>query len=188
MALSGAELRGWLERSASQFHQIAAGAVDAALLDETFPSFNFDSIEGLTWRVDLSRPARFDSRGQICDRSAQRIVDLCHLGQPLQPTDRFIVATNSYRSNGGGFEAASAVQVILSRPDLNRDILRQYIAAHDPLPPPDPPNWGFVPMPGTSVTFDSTPLAADHLADVPDLRLQPMTRGPAGFLHFRLHL
>jgi 2',3'-cyclic-nucleotide 2'-phosphodiesterase/3'-nucleotidase len=188
VALTGSEVRGWLERSVSQFHQIAPGAVDAELVDKRFPSFNFDSIEGLTWRVDLSRPARFDSHGVLLDRQAQRITELCHEGRPVRPTDRFIVATNSYRTSGSGFTGASAERVILSRPEQCRDILHHYIAAHDPLPPPDPPNWGFVPMQGTSVTFDSAPLAAAHVADVPELRLEPMTRCPIGFLRFRLHL
>ena len=191
VALSGVELRGWLERSASQFHQIHPGAVDAELIDQNFSSFNFDSIEGLSYRIDLSSPARFDCRGQLRDRKAWRITDLRHQGQAVQPKDRFIVATNSYRTGGGGFAGASAERVVLSRPDQNRDILRQYIAAHDPLPqpdPPDPPNWRFLPMPGTAVSFDSSPLAADHLADVPELRLQVVERRSSGFLRFRLQL
>lgn len=188
VSLSGAELRGWLERAVSQFRQIAPGAADAALLDKLFPSFNFDSIEGLTWQVDLSRPARHDSHGAILDRGAQRIVDLCHQGQPVLPRDRFIVATNSYRISGSAFDGDSVARVVLARPEQNRDILGHFIAAHDPLPPPDPPNWGFVPMPGTSVTFDTTPRAAGHLADVAPLRLEPLTRGASGFQRFRLQL
>ena len=188
VAVSGAEVRGWLERSVSQFHQIAEGALDAELLDKAFPSFNFDTIDGLTWQVDLSRPARYDSHGGLVDKAARRIVDLRHQGKPVLSKDRFIVATNSYRTSGQGYAGASNARVILSRPDLNRDILRHYITAHDPLPLPDPPNWCFVPMPGTSVTFDTSPLAETFVAALTDLSLAPIGRSAQGFLRFRLLL
>ena len=188
LALSGAGVLGWLERAASQFRQILPGAADADLLDTTFPSFTFDSIEGLTWQVDLSRPARFDSHGTLCDPKAHRIVDLQHQGQPVLASDRFIVATNSYRSSGSPHGSIGAARIVLARPVQNRDILSYHIASHDPLPPPEAPNWGFVPMPGSCVTFDSSPRAAGHLADVPQLQVQPLALGPQGFMRFRLTL
>jgi 2',3'-cyclic-nucleotide 2'-phosphodiesterase/3'-nucleotidase len=37
--VDGAQLRGWLERSASLFNRVTPGARDAPLLDPTFPSY-----------------------------------------------------------------------------------------------------------------------------------------------------
>ena len=53
---------------------------------------------------------------------------------------------------------------------------------------PAVPNWGFVPMPGTTVLFDSNPRAVAALPEVPHLRLTTLPRLPNGFQRFRLHL
>ena len=189
LEVTGAEVVGWLERSVSLYHQIAPGAHDADLIDPDYPGFNFDSIEGLTWCIDLSQPARHDPRGGLLNPTAQRIRDVALDGQPIRPDQRFVLATNSYRTGGsGGFPAARPDRVILTDARLIRDILRDHVADQPVLPPQGPPNWGFVPMPGTSVLFDCAPQAADHLSDCPDLRIEPLHRLPSGFQRFRLHL
>ncbi|MDN5567284.1 MAG: bifunctional 2',3'-cyclic-nucleotide 2'-phosphodiesterase/3'-nucleotidase, partial [Paracoccus sp. (in: a-proteobacteria)] len=70
--ITGAQLRGWLERSASMFNHIAPGATDAQLLDPQFPAYNFDVIDGVEWQIDLSRPARFHPDGRIADQTSAR--------------------------------------------------------------------------------------------------------------------
>ena len=59
LLISGAELADWLERSAGAYHRLTPGAQDQALLDGTFPSYNFDVIFGVTYDIDLREPARF---------------------------------------------------------------------------------------------------------------------------------
>ena len=74
----------------------------------------------------------------------------------------------------------------------NRDILITHIgrvlAAAGPPQVPAPPGWRFRPMPGTSVVFDISPLAGQHLADQPHLALTPLCRTQDGFLRLRLAL
>ncbi|MBC7737689.1 MAG: 5'-nucleotidase C-terminal domain-containing protein, partial [Candidatus Saccharibacteria bacterium] len=186
---TGAEAAQWLERSFSAFHPIPPGMQDAALLDTTFPSYNFDLIEGLEWRVDLSAAPRYNCRGQVVNPGSTRIIDLRHDGKPLDPTARFVLATNSYRAAGsGGFPAASTDRMILSSHDGNREVLLEYISrlgtvARDPVP-----NWRFVPMPGTTVLFDSAPAASAHLTDLAPLTAEALDLTPTGFRRFRLHL
>lgn len=60
-----------------------------------FPSFNFDTTEGLTWEVAIFSPARCNRQGEVICRQANRIVGLAFDGQPLAPDQRFLLATNS---------------------------------------------------------------------------------------------
>lgn len=189
LLLTGAELHGWLERSFSQFRQVIPDAQDQELLDMDFPSFNFDLVEGLTWEVDLSAPGRHDCRGEVVRPEASRIRRLSWQGRPLEPDQRFVLATNSYRVNGsGGFAVARPDHQILNGLRASRDVLMDYIASAGEIPPPDPPNWRFRPMPGTSVCFDSAPGAASHLEDLAPLRAEALGITPPGFRRFRLHL
>lgn len=189
LLVTGAELRAWLERSFSQFRQVTPGAQDQDLLNPDFPSFNFDMIEGLTWEVDLCAPGRHDNRGEVVCPDAARIRDLSWQGRPLAPDQRFVLATNSYRVNGsGGFAAARPDRQILHDLRASRDVLMDHIAAGREIAPPEPPNWRFRPMPGTTVCFYSAPEAAAHLDELAPLRAEPLGMTAQGFRRFRLHL
>ncbi len=187
LCVTGADLALWLEQAAGQFLQVAPRSRDAPLIDPDFPSFNFDHIDGLTYQFDLSQPARFSRAGtQITD--ATRIRALCHLGQPVDPEARFIVATNSYRAGGsGGFAGADPDHLVFSHKRLVRDVLRDHIMTSPPHTP-TPPHWTFAPQPGTTVVFDSHPDAARHMHLVPHLALTPLGLTADGFQHFRLSL
>lgn len=189
LRVTGAELALWLERSVSLYHQIAPGAQDADLIDHNYPSFNFDLIFGLSYRIDLGQPARFDSLGRVANPLAHRITDLRHQGAPVVPDQVFALATNSYRNGGGsGFVAITPAHVICASPQANRDIVEAFIRAGGQAAFPAHPDWGFVPMPGTQVLFDSNPRAVACLSEVPQLNLTPLMRLPNGFQRFRLHL
>ena len=49
-------------------------------------------------------------------------------------------------------------------------------------------NWGFVPMPGTTVLFDTGPKAEAYLDQVPGLTIEPAGDGPDGFARYRIAL
>ncbi|MGV8949518.1 MAG: bifunctional 2',3'-cyclic-nucleotide 2'-phosphodiesterase/3'-nucleotidase [Cypionkella sp.] len=190
LRLSGAQVALWLERSVSLYHQIPHGAQDAELIDAAFPSFNFDVIDGVSYQIDLSQPPRFDSYGREINPAARRILDLRYQGRALAPDQAFILATNSYRVAGGiGFPGTTPNQLIYEAKLGNREILADYLRhGAEPDPQDAEPNWGFAPMPGTSVTFETAPEASESLAQVPHLRLQPLELLDSGFRRFRLQL
>lgn len=190
--VSGAELSEWLERSAAVFHHILPGSQNAPLIDPAMPCYNFDVIHGVTYGIDLTVPARYDATGQRLARSRRRIFDLAHQGRPVRPDDRFILATNSYRtSGGGGFPALTRPDPILRVPDLSRDVLIRHIQTAGVIRPARPAVWHFGPLPGASVLFDTGPCAARVIAEGhgPSARsIEPLDMTAEGFLRCRLHL
>ncbi|OYU19703.1 MAG: 2',3'-cyclic-nucleotide 2'-phosphodiesterase [Rhodobacteraceae bacterium PARR1] len=187
LRLTGAEIAQWLERAAGLFHRITPGVVDQPLINPDFPAFNFDLIHGLEFRIDLSQPSRFDTRGRLIAPDAQRITHLTWRGAPLNPAQSFIVATNCYRSNGGsGFAGTERGNLVLDDGIPVRDVVVQHLRDRGSRLPPAASGWGFAPMPGTSVTFLSSPAARDHLLS--PSAPEPLDLTPDGFLRFRLRL
>ncbi len=188
LRLTGAEIAQWLERAAGLYNRILPGEPDQPLINPDFPAFNFDLIHGLDFRIDLSQPARFDTRGRLVAPEAQRITGLTWRGAPLNPAHSFIVATNGYRSNGGsGFAGTERGNLVLDDGTPVRDVVAAHLRARGTALPPAASGWGFVPMPGTSVTFLSSPAARDT-APPTDPPPEPMEMTPDGFLRFRLRL
>ncbi|WP_255509343.1 bifunctional 2',3'-cyclic-nucleotide 2'-phosphodiesterase/3'-nucleotidase [Oceaniovalibus sp. ACAM 378] len=187
--IDGAQLKGWLERSAGMFHRVTPGEADQPLLDPDFPSYNFDVIDGVTYRIDLSQPSRFGPQGEAANPDASRIVDLAYNGQPVTDDMAFIVATNNYRASGGGdFPGAKGDTIVFEGPDTNRDVIVRYIVEQGTINPKADGNWTFAPLPGTSVLFDTGPGGAAHAASVSGVTLEPAGDGDDGFARFRLIL
>ncbi|PTW48315.1 bifunctional 2',3'-cyclic-nucleotide 2'-phosphodiesterase/3'-nucleotidase [Rhodovulum kholense] len=187
--VTGAQLRGWLERSAALFNRIEPGQPDQILLNPEAPCYNFDVICGVEYRIDLSRPPRFGPGGRLLDPTAGRISGLSWQGQPVTDDMEFVVATNSFRaSGGGGFPGTGVDTVAFEAPDANRDVLLRYIAEHGTVAPRADATWRFEDLPGTTVLFDTSPAALDHLDELRDLALEPAENGPDGFLRLRIAL
>lgn len=187
--VTGAQLKGWLERSAGIFNQIKVGEPDQVLLNAEFPSYNFDVINGVTYEIDPSQPSRFDAKGTLLNEAANRITNLMYQGKPVTDNMEFIIATNNYRASGGGdFPGAKGDTIIFEAPDTNRDLVVRYIIEQGTINPKAAPNWNFKSLPGTTVLFDTGPKAQDYIEDVQSVMIEPAGDGPDGFARFRIML
>ena len=189
VVVTGAQVKDWLERSAGIFNQITPGQADQMLINPDFPSYNFDVMDGVTYKIDLSQPSRFDKDGAVVAAAANRIVGLAFNGAPVDPAARFVVATNNYRAGGGGaFPGADGTTVIYEAPDTNRDVIVRYIVEQGTINPAADANWVFAPMPGTTVLFDTGPGGAKYLGDVKGVQIEAAGDGADGFARFRITL
>ena len=187
--VTGAQVKGWLERSAGMFNQVEAGKTDQVLLNPDFPSYNFDVIDGVTYEIDLSQPSRFGPKGEELNPEASRIVNLMYDGQPVTDDMEFIIATNNYRASGGGdFPGAKGDTIVFEAPDTNRDVIVRYIVEQGTINPKADANWRFKSLPGTTVLFDTGPKAQDYIDDVKGVTIEPAGDGPEGFARFRIKL
>ncbi|MGZ2255977.1 bifunctional 2',3'-cyclic-nucleotide 2'-phosphodiesterase/3'-nucleotidase [Roseobacter sp. A03A-229] len=186
--VTGQQVKDWLERSAGIFNRVEPGAQDAPLINASFPSYNFDVIDGVEYQIDLSQPSKYDPKGELLDPEANRIVNLTYNGEPLDMEAEFIIATNNYRAGGGGkFPGATPETVIFEGPDTNRDVIVRYIVEKGTISPRADSNWSFAPMEGTTVLFDTGPAAKAYLDQV-DAEIEAAGDGPDGFARFRISL
>lgn len=186
--ITGAQLKGWLERSAGMFNQITPGGADQVLLNPSFPSYNFDVMDGVTYEIDLSQPSRFTPKGELLDASAARIINLMFEGVPVTDNMEFIIATNNYRAGGGGHFPGTGDTTVFEGPDTNRDVIVRYIVEQGTINPSADANWRFAAMPGTTVLFDTGPAAAGYVDDVQGIDIEAAGDGPDGFARFRISL
>ncbi|RWB15845.1 MAG: bifunctional 2',3'-cyclic-nucleotide 2'-phosphodiesterase/3'-nucleotidase [Mesorhizobium sp.] len=187
--ITGAQVKEWLEMSAGIFNRIEPGKADQPLINTDFPSYNFDVIDGVSYRIDLSQPPKYDSKGGLVNAGPNRIVDLQFDGKPIDPAAKFVVATNNYRAGGGGnFPDINASKIIYEAPDTNRDVIVRYVISEGTINPSADGNWSFAPLPGTSVVFETGPRAKDFIDQVKSLKIEAAGEGEAGFAKYRITL
>ncbi len=181
---TGAQLRDWLDRTAVRFNQITPGGADQPLINPGTAAYNMDTLHGLTYQFDLTKPARYDIDGS-CTGTQTRISDLQYEGRPVADDDIFIVATNSYRIHGGGsFNAIPGTDILLTTHESARDILIDHLRHQKTIADEIKPIWHFGSAPGTSVTFQSAPALAKDLPD--DITM--LEQGENGFAQYRMPL
>ena len=189
VAITGAQVKEWLEMSAGIFNQVEAGKADQSLVNPDFPAYNFDVIDGVTYKVDISQPPKYDPKGAVLNAGSNRIVDLMFDGKPIDPAANFVVATNNYRAGGGGnFPEINTSKIIVEAPDTNRDVIVRYIIDQGTINPSADSNWSFVSLPGTTVVFETGPKAKEFIGDVKAVKIEAAGEGEGGFAKYRITL
>ncbi|KEF33603.1 2', 3'-cyclic nucleotide 2'-phosphodiesterase [Deinococcus sp. RL] len=163
--VTGAGVQEWLERSAGQFRQIDPAKTEPQpLVDESFPTYNFDVLDGVTYEIDVTQPARYDRAGKLVNPQARRIKNLQYGGKPIDPAQQFVIATNNYRASGGGsFPGLDGKNIVLQAPDETREALVRYFTEQKTVNPTADGNWKLTPIPGVTLLYVSSPNAAKNL-------------------------
>ncbi|GAA0906789.1 5'-nucleotidase C-terminal domain-containing protein [Virgisporangium aurantiacum] len=136
VVLTGAEVKAYLEYSAKYFVTLAPGApVDPnTISDPAVPDYNYDTLSGVTYDIDISRPV------------GDRITRLERDGVPVDPAAQFVVAVNNYRRSGGGnFPGIVKAQVYNAQQEI-RQLLIDWAQARGVIDPADfyVENWRLV--------------------------------------------
>ncbi|GGR69820.1 2',3'-cyclic-nucleotide 2'-phosphodiesterase [Deinococcus seoulensis] len=163
--ITGAQVQEWLERSAGQFKQIDPTKTEPQdLIDTSFPTYNFDVIDGVTYEIDVTQPNRYNSKGEVANADAHRIKNLTYMGKPIDPNQQFVIATNNYRASGGGsFPGLTGKNIILAAPDETRQALIGYFNQQKTINPTADGNWKLTPIPGATLLYTSSPNAQKYL-------------------------
>ncbi len=189
VAITGAQVKDWLERSAGIFNQLEKGKGDQPLINNEFPSYNFDIIDGVTYQIDLTQPSKYGPKGELLNADASRITDLKFNGKPIDPNQKFVVATNNYRAGGGGnFPDINDDVVIFVAPDTNRDVIVRYIVDKGTINPSADANWTFKPVEGATAIFETGPKAKAFMNEVEGVEIEAAGDGEEGFARYRIKM
>ncbi|MFN2747828.1 multifunctional 2',3'-cyclic-nucleotide 2'-phosphodiesterase/3'-nucleotidase/5'-nucleotidase [Bacillus sp. z60-18] len=169
--LTGSEVKDWIEMSAGQFNQIdPSKSGEQALLNPDFRSYNFDVIDGVTYQIDVTQPAKYNASGGVKNPQANRVKLLSYNGKPVRDDQEFLVVTNNYRaSGGGGFPHLTQDKVVYAAADENRQVLMNYIMEKKTVNPAADNNWSIAPIKGADVTFESSLLAKPFAEKAQDI-------------------
>ncbi|PXW68882.1 2',3'-cyclic-nucleotide 2'-phosphodiesterase/3'-nucleotidase [Loktanella sp. PT4BL] len=161
---TGKQLRLWLERAAAHYNRMQPGQSDQPLINPQSAGYNCDAIFGLSYQIDLTQPARYDTQGREINPNATRIVQLRFQDKTVEDRDVFIVATNSFRAkSGGGFPKIAPDDIVYTSRQTLRDILIKDLKAAGSVTAKLHSNWAFAPIPNTAATLVSAPQARDHI-------------------------
>ncbi|KMJ46110.1 bifunctional 2',3'-cyclic-nucleotide 2'-phosphodiesterase/3'-nucleotidase [Xenorhabdus khoisanae] len=156
---TGADVVEWLECSAGMFNQIdPTSTKPQELLNwDGFRTYNFDTITGVNYKIDLTQPAKYDTDCQLINKGANRIKNVTYQGKPIDPKATFLIATNNYRGYGGKFAGTGEDHIAFASPDENRTILASYISRitkeKGVVSTQAENNWSFLPI-KTDKTLD----------------------------------
>jgi 2',3'-cyclic-nucleotide 2'-phosphodiesterase/3'-nucleotidase len=143
LELTGAQVRAALEHAARHFNTYSFAA-DSALVDSAVAGYDFDTAEGLTYEIDLTRAP------------GDRIARLGYGDAPLDSTRALRVVMNDYRAGGGGGYAMFDGAKVLWRSERSaRDLLIDYVRAAGALDGGHQTQWRLLP---DYVTTPSRPL------------------------------
>ena len=127
--ITGKDVKQWLECAAGVYNQIDVNSTQPQYLInwDKFRTYNFDTIDGVSYQIDVTAPPRYDGNCKLINPTSERIKNLTYQQQPIDPNQVFLIATNNYRAYTGTFPGTGENNVKFNSPDDLRVILSAYI-------------------------------------------------------------
>lgn len=120
--VNGADIKDWLEAAAQRFNQIDPARAGEQQLISSFPGYNFDmfTTPDVQYEIDVTQA------------KGGRIKGLTYKGQPMNPAQEFVIATNNYRATSGKsfIPKLDGSATIWASPDANRDVVIEYVRSN----------------------------------------------------------
>lgn len=199
LKMTGKEVKEWLECSAGQFNQIdPTNTAPQSLINwNDFRTYNFDVIDGVSYQIDVTQPAKYNGECQVINENAERIVGLTYQGNPISKQQIFLVATNNYRAYSNKFAGTGAEYVAFDSPDENRTVLASYIQKVSQekghVTPSADNNWSFAPIHSRTpldIRFETSPSekAAQFIKNNGQYPMSYITTDEVGFAVYKIDL
>lgn len=187
LVLTGADVKEWLEMSAGQFNQVdPASTAEQNIINDDYRTYNFDVIDGLTYEIDITQPAKYNAAGDTIHADANRIVNLQFNGKPIDAKQQFVVVTNNYRASGNFPGVRNATDTIMYAYE-NREAIMDYMIEQKTIDPTADGNWKLSAIKGTpKLTFITSEKAQKFLPKNGAIQYIAPTEG--GFAKFGLEL
>ena len=179
--LTGRQVQEWLEMCAAIYNTIDPTSTEPQpLLNMNFPSFNFDTIDGVTYEFDITKPARYDEGGNLINENSNRVIDLEYNDEPINLDQEFLVVTNNYRGGGGGnfpiFDQGDPV--VYTSSDETRTAISDFITSKGTITLYADNNWQIASTDSpVYVTFESSSEAEGFLINYPQITVQGQQEG-----------
>ncbi|QMT16774.1 bifunctional 2',3'-cyclic-nucleotide 2'-phosphodiesterase/3'-nucleotidase [Planococcus maritimus] len=165
LKLTGADLKEWLEMSAGQFKQINPSSTgEQTFINDSYRTYNFDVIDGVTYDINITKPAKYDGEGAVVNANTERIENLQYEGKAIDPKQEFLVVTNNYRASGNFPGVRNATEAIDFAYE-NRQAIQDYILEVGTIDPSADGNWQFAPVAGNPNLVFETSNSAKSLAE-----------------------
>lgn len=177
LRITGAEVLRLLEHAARSYAQLRPGQHAQRLVDPQIPSFDFDTIYGLTYAIDPTRPI------------GRRVRNLRHNGKSVGDHQSFILATNQFRvAGGGGYKPARQDQIVPCVPVPLSKALVDALHAPDDMEWSHPAPWTFSCPKPTTATLLTCPDAKPLLPELARMAPEPLGTNDDGFLEVQITL
>ncbi|WP_158309177.1 metallophosphoesterase [Pseudovibrio sp. FO-BEG1] len=123
--ISGAEIKEWLEISASMYAEPDADY--EAIIKPDHLTFLYYTIPNLEYKIDLTKPSTHNSFGFKVDDGEGRVQDIRYQGKLIQDDDRFVIIASSYNPFFAKKMKAGEAFIDIGNPNA-RDVLKDYMA------------------------------------------------------------
>ncbi|HKL41694.1 MAG TPA: 5'-nucleotidase C-terminal domain-containing protein [Clostridia bacterium] len=130
--VSGAELKDYMEWSASYFNTYEEGDLTISF-NPDIRGYNYDMFAGVDYQIDISKPA------------GERIVNLTMNGEPITDDQTIKLTVNNYRYGGlTSMEIISNEEYFNSDPKSLRSYIKDYIEEKGTISPTVDNNWEII--------------------------------------------